>query len=109
MRRFFALGSLGVIAMVASFFALSTPLNAQSPPQIPNFMPYVDTGWMATSNDYYPPARGPRPVTFDPAHPMSRTDGCSSRHFGVLAVFYKPARALSRLNALRIMYGHSPR
>jgi len=68
MRRFFALGSLGVIAMVASFFALSTPLNAQSPPQIPNFMPYVDTGWMTTSNDYYPPARGPRPVTFDPAH-----------------------------------------
>jgi len=69
MRRSLALRSLGAIAMVAMLAAMSTPSGAQSPGQIPNFMPEVDAGWMTTSNDYYPPESGPGPVTFDPAYP----------------------------------------
>jgi hypothetical protein len=69
MRRFFALGSLGVLATAAFITTAPQPSDAQSPPQIPNFMPNADDGWMTTSNDYFPPDHGPMPVTFDPAYP----------------------------------------
>jgi hypothetical protein len=69
MRSAFAFLSLGGVAMAALGFVVPSPVGAQSHPQIPNFMPYVDTGWTTTSNDYYPPSHGAIPVTFDPAYP----------------------------------------
>lgn len=74
MRKYLALGAFGIGAGVALTFAAPDPAHAQAPsgmstPQIPNFMPYVDMGWMTTSNDFYPPPHGAMPVTFDPAYP----------------------------------------
>ncbi len=46
-----------------------SPANAQSSAQIPNFYPYVDTGWVSMSNDYIPTTSGPAPVTFDRRYP----------------------------------------
>ncbi|MGY9106102.1 MAG: hypothetical protein ACKVG0_06155 [Alphaproteobacteria bacterium] len=43
--------------------------RAQTSPEIPNFYPSVDAGWVSLSNDYIPSESGPAPVTFDPAYP----------------------------------------
>jgi hypothetical protein len=71
---------LGVVALAAAMFVLLVPLaslpvtgestaNAQSLPDIPNFYPFVDAGWISMSNDYIPSDTGPKPVTFDPLYP----------------------------------------
>jgi len=35
----------------------------------PTFAPDAETSWIPVGDDYLPPETGPRPVTFDPAHP----------------------------------------
>jgi hypothetical protein len=48
---------------------------------VPRFSPDVATAWQvdhADGDDYIPPASGPRPVTFDPAHPFVPTDPTGS-------------------------------
>ena len=53
--------ALAIAASVAPFAA-----SGQSATSIPDF---TGGGWITNRNDFLPPASGPGPVTFDPAHP----------------------------------------
>jgi hypothetical protein len=44
------------------------PLSAQNAERIPDFGG-ADVSWVKIGDDFIPPATGPKPVTFDPAHP----------------------------------------
>jgi hypothetical protein len=48
--------------------ALTAGVAAQSTAPGPDFSSY-QTAWIATGNDFIAPARGPKPVSFDPAYP----------------------------------------
>jgi len=50
------------------YAALIAAAAAQSKASIPDFSSN-GVGWIAIGNDYIAPPAGPRPVTFDPAHP----------------------------------------
>jgi len=49
--------------------ALITSASAQAP-AIPIFSPAANIGWISYGPDFIPAPSGPRPVTFDPAHPF---------------------------------------
>ena len=48
----------------------SVALAEAEPAAVPLFSPSADVGWISYGPDFIPAPRGPRPVTFDPAHPF---------------------------------------
>ncbi len=66
--RLISLASVAAAVLFAiAYGALTADVAAQSA-GVPDFSSR-ETGWIATSNDFIPPAQGPKPVSFDPAHP----------------------------------------
>ncbi len=65
-------------AMLAAFLLLSGVAHAaETKAYVPHFGPDVATGWQVNhpdGDDYIAPKSGPKPVTFDPAHPFVPTD-----------------------------------
>jgi hypothetical protein len=53
-----------VIGALSGLLSCSIGTAAQPPDFSSN-----QAAWIATSNDFVPPASGPQPITFDPAHP----------------------------------------
>jgi hypothetical protein len=52
-------------------------LTAGGQPFVPHFAPDVATAWQVAhpdGDDYIAPAKGPKPVTYDPTHPFVPTD-----------------------------------
>jgi hypothetical protein len=58
---------VGLIALLACTIS-NAGLAAQSGAPVPDFSSN-EAGWIATGNDFIPTPEGPKPVTFDPAHP----------------------------------------
>lgn len=59
----------------------ASSVNATEPVFVPRFAPDVLTAWQVNhpdGDDYIPPAVGPGPVKYDPAHPFIPTDPASS-------------------------------
>jgi hypothetical protein len=60
----------GALAAILYAVALLWPALAAENAPIPNFAPDNVTGWLKPPGDeFFPPASGPGPVKFDPAHP----------------------------------------
>ncbi|HYM17764.1 MAG TPA: hypothetical protein VEU06_04305 [Micropepsaceae bacterium] len=55
-------------AFVVSIAGL-VPVSAEQAP-VPLFSPSADVGWISYGPDFIPAPEGPKPVTFDPAHPF---------------------------------------
>src|SRR5882762_10611321 len=67
MANNFSLRKLSLLTASALLCAGSL-LAAPTAPR-PDFAEDVTTSWIPVGDDYLPPASGPGPVTFDPAHP----------------------------------------
>jgi hypothetical protein len=64
------LRACGALAAILYAVALPWPALAAENAPIPNFAPDNVTGWLKPPGDeFLPPASGPGPVKFDPAHP----------------------------------------
>jgi hypothetical protein len=68
-RRHFGASWIASTAFAYAVALLSPAIAAENEP-IPNFAPDSVTGWLKPPGDeFLPPASGPGPVRFDPAHP----------------------------------------
>jgi len=77
MARLFATAAAASVLGVAVW---ASGLSAKDD-ATPRFGPDVATAWQvnhADGDDYIPPESGPKPVTYDPAHPFIPTDPASS-------------------------------
>jgi len=61
------MASLAVL--IASAALCGGSIFAAQPPSPPDFATDDVTSWLPVGDDYLPPASGPGPITFDPAHP----------------------------------------
>jgi len=73
----------GVLAccLCGATFWPAAALTAGAQVFVPRFAPDVATAWQVNhpdGDDYLPPESGPRPVTYDPAHPFVPTDPTGS-------------------------------
>jgi hypothetical protein len=59
--------AVGLLAFAAGA-ALTAAAQAQITTLVPDFSSN-QAAWIATSNDFIPPAQGPKPISFDPAYP----------------------------------------
>src|SRR5215471_9880074 len=60
--------SLVVLLLAMACAAFRAEVGAQGNAPAPDFSAN-QAAWIATSNDFIPPAQGPKPVSFDPAYP----------------------------------------
>jgi len=61
-------GAIAALALAAT--ASSAPGAEQARSAIPDFSQANTAGWVSVGADWLPPASGPGPVAFDPAHPF---------------------------------------
>ena len=57
-------------SVAAGLVIAGTALAADRAPAPPVFSPGANMGWISYGPDFIPEPSGPRPVTFDPAHPF---------------------------------------
>jgi hypothetical protein len=70
MAKSFWIGKLSLAVLIASAALCGSSMFAAQPAAPPpDFATDDATSWIPVGDDYLPPARGPGPITFDPAHP----------------------------------------
>lgn len=70
MSKFLSMANASLAVLIASAALCgSSMFAAQLPAPPPDFTSDTETSWIPVGDDYLPPASGPGPITFDPAHP----------------------------------------
>src|SRR5437879_4735708 len=69
MAKSLRMGNVALAVLIASAALCGSVLFAAQPPAPPDFATDDATSWIPVGDDYLPPASGPGPITFDPAHP----------------------------------------
>jgi hypothetical protein len=96
MSKFTAPGrcvATGLLALLAGMI-FGAELAAQNAGRVPDFSAN-EAGWIATSNDFIP-TDGPKPVTFDPAHPYVPNNARKQATFRVADLTHPNIRPWAR-------------